>query len=437
MNVILALGFVAQSVVLITSGIQGGAKSGTGFAVSQTATTTRILTAAHVVDGATAPLVFVGGPHGQRFKATILRVDPIRDIALLEIQYHGLAPVALSDRTPVAGTAVQVSGYPTLAERPGAGPTASPSPLPLVLLALTTTVGKTDGEAEEGESLLLDIPLTHGDSGAPVVTASDQHVVGMVLGLAGGYGVERWMTGDGLGLSVDAIAAFLAQTSAPSPPPKPSGVAAVTDKTDSAELTSSMPQFATSAGFGMVESNHGDPCVNAAGRPIANVVVEETSDASVLTLDVTDCSGEQFYHDTWRNSPTEPLNVIRLIDRSFLGYIDTHRAEWSTLLAYGVAVDPAKNPYLGLMSVERNPFGQLTVAHVFHGGPADVAGLRAGDAILKIDGRPTRTLAGPFIARLLDQPAVTLTASRDEREFTVRLKLLRFSELTAHGPIPR
>ena len=436
MNVLLALGAVAQSVVLITSGIQGGAKSGTGFAISQTAASTRILTAAHVVDGATGPLVFVGGPHGQRFKANVLRVDPIRDIALIEIPYRGVPPVSLSDQSPVAGTEVQVSGYPTLAEHPGAGPTASPSPLPLASLTLTTTAGKADGEAEEGESLLLDIALTHGDSGAPVA-ASDNRVVGMVLGLAGGFGVERWMTGDGLALSLDAINAFLAQTSSPSPPPKPSGIAAVKPDKADAVLTASLPQLAASAGFGMVDASHRDPCDNAAGQPVADVVVDEANEDSVLTLYVTDCSGALFYHDAWTTTPTDLQNVLRLIDRSFLGYIDTHRAEWSALLAYGVAVDPASNPYLGLMSIERNPFGQLSVTHVFNGGPAASAGMRPGDAIVKIDGRPTRALREPLIARLLNQPEVTLTAIRDQKQFTVRLKLRRFSDLTAHGPIPR
>jgi len=76
------------------------------------------------------------------------------------------------------------------------------------------------------------------------------------------------------------------------------------------------------------------------------------------------------------------------------------------------------------------------VTHVFAGGPADLAGLQANDAILKIDGRPTRALADPFVARLLNQPSVTLLATRDEREFTARLKLRRFSDIISAGPVP-
>jgi len=129
-------------------------------------------------------------------------------------------------------------------------------------------------------------------------------------------------------------------------------------------------------------------------------------------------------------------DLVRLVGRTFLGYIDTHPAQWSSLLKYGIAVDPNQNPYMALMSVGRNPFTQLIVTHVFRGGPADLAGLQPNDAILKIDGRPTRALADPFVTRLLDQPSVTLLVSRNEKEITVKLKLRRYSDIIATGPVP-
>ena len=440
MNVILAAASVAQSVVLIAASTQGGSKTGSGFAVSSTASTTRILTAAHVVDGSASPLVFVGGPRGNHYTATVLQTDKLRDVALLEIQTTGIPTLSLDDKPPLSGTPVQALGFPTLASPPPTDPKATPQPLPLGQMQLVTVPAKLDGVAEEGESVLLDASLTHGDSGGPIVDASSGKVEGMVLGLAAGYGVAHWMTGDALGLSTSAIGAFLAQSGPATIPTPPSFTVAFVPNKD-ANVSGSWPQLASSAGFTVAAPSSGafgaNRCVTAVGAPLANAVIREHVEDGLLIIGVRDCSGELFYDDYIGADPNAVPDACRLVGRSFLGYIDTHRPQWESLIRFGIAVDPKSNPYLALMSVDRNPFGQLAVSHIFRDGPADRAGLRLGDAIVKIDGQPTRALADFYIARLLDQPSVTLTVDREEKESTIKLTLRRFSDLTKDGPIPR
>ena len=439
MSVLLALTSVAQSVVLIAASVQGGAtKTGTGFVISSTSAATQILTAAHVVEGAAAPDVYLGGPHGRHYIATLVRFDRLRDVALLQIPEANLPTIALASAVPpVSGTSLEVMGYPTLAKpAPNASPGAMPSPLPLAALEMVAATGKADGVAEQGESILFDIPISHGDSGAPVVDMKTNAVVGMVLGIAGGYDVARWMSGDGLGLSVAALNAFLGQLFPATTPAAPAFAVAMQSDAN-ADIAASAPALGSSAGFVIAQAGKSDPCrTDPNGPASANAVINEEVDSDSLTIDVADCSGTPFYRDGMTALRGGLQNMLRVVHRGFLGYVDTHPAEWTSLLTFGIAVDPVKNPYLALMSVDRNPFGQLRVDHVFRGGPADLAGLRPNDAILKIDGRPTRALADPFVARLLNQPSVTLLLDRDEQTFSARLRLKRFSELTAKGPVP-
>jgi S1-C subfamily serine protease len=438
MTFLFALASVAQSIVLIASSVQGGAKTGTGFAISSTPKATRILTAAHVVEGSAAPLVFIGGPHGQRFSASILRYDRLRDVALLEIALGNVQTLRLGEASPpISGTAIQVIGFPTLREPASMDKlNPSPSPVPIIDLEMTPVDGKTDGVAEQGESILLDTPITHGDSGAPIIDKKTNRVLGMVLGLAAGYGVARWMGGDGLGLSVAGINAFLGQMFPATVPITPTYSVAMTPNTNP-DVIASRVQLVVSAGFVLADVGPADPCRKTAnGPPSANAVIDEEGDTSNLMFEVTDCSGAPFYRDGMTTEHGGIHDLVRLVGRTFLGYIDTHPAEWASLLKFGIAVDAKKNPYLALMSVQRNPYGQLIVAHVFHGGPAALAGLMPGDAILKIDGRPTHALGDPFVARLLNQPTVTLLVSRNEKESLTRIRLRRFADLTAVGPVP-
>jgi serine protease Do len=433
----------SQSVMLVETTKTVGAKTGTGFVISSTATTSEILTADHVVSGGLASFVYPIGPNGPRYPATIVTADVLRDAAVLQIPLGKLPVLQLSDSfTPISGTKVEVFGYPTL-RNPSPSPSSSPDAdenepqsLPMTALQLTMADGTIDGETELGESILFDVSVTHGDSGAPVIDLGSGRVVAMVLGLANGYGSAEWMSGDGLGLSVDGLQSVLNPFLPASPMPKPAYSIAMSPLAD-ATISSSWAQLGPSAGFVPSIAAKTAACVDPSNVPVANAVVDQEGDGDDLWISVTDCSGALVYQDELTGGGGDEPNLIRLIDRAFLGFIDSHRSEWSTLLHYGVMADPAANPYLALMSVERNPFGQMIVGHTFHGGPADLAGIMPGDAILKIDGRPTRSLADRFIARLMNQPTVTFLMDRQLHQFEVKLSLERLSRLTAAGPVPR
>lgn len=434
---------VAQSVVLVATPLQSEIKTGSGFVLESSASKTRILTANHVIEGGAVSFVFVGGAHGTRYPASVIRADRLRDIALLEIQVGGLAPVVLGDvAIPPAGTDVSVSGYPTGPEPdPAASPIPSSEPpkrIPFDDLKLVSSKGTVDGETELGESALLNLAVTHGDSGAPVVDAKGGRVIAMVLGLAGGYGTESWMSGDGLGLSVNAIQAFLNPVLPDAASIKPAFSVTMESGPEKAVPTT-WDQLGRSAGFTPYSAGHPAGCRDEKGSIVANASIKEVeeSNGTAVSFTLSDCSGAQLYDDQLISTGDSVLDLTRLIGRRFLGYVDSHRPEWISLLKYGIAADPQKNPYLSLMSVSRNPFGQLVVDSLFRGGPADRAGIKQGDAILKIDGRPTRNLGAPFVYRLLNQPSATLLLFRNLHRFEVKLHPRRFADLVASGPIPR
>jgi S1-C subfamily serine protease len=439
---IIAAAAIAQSVVLVVTQKTAGTKTGTGFVIASTSTKSDVLTADHVVTDGIGSYVYLGGPRGDRYPATIVQSDPLRDAAVLEIPIGGLPVLGLAAATtPSSGTKVQVLGYPTT--HTGA---ASPQPsvanppeaesLPLSMLVMTTLGGSIDGETEQGESILFNVAVTHGDSGAPVVDDSTGEVVAMVLGLANGYGSSEWMSGDGLGLSVAGLQSVIFPLLPNPPPPKPAYSVVIEPNADPT-VSASFAQLGLSAAFTPLESAKAATCIDGSRSAVANAMISESGDPNDLSIDVTDCSGALIYHDALYSDLPNVPNLIRLIDRSFLGFVDSHRSQWISLLRFGVAADPVANPYLALMSLERNPFGQMIVGHTFRGGPADLAGIVPGDAVIKIDGRPTRALGDQFIARLMNQPTVTLMLDRQLREFSVRLRLQRFSQLTKDGPVPR
>ncbi|HXW76884.1 MAG TPA: serine protease [Candidatus Eremiobacteraceae bacterium] len=358
MNAQAAVSAIAQSVVLIATYLQGGSiKTGTGFVIASTPTTAQIVTAAHVIEDGEKTEVFIGGPTGPRYFATVVRADPLRDIALLSIPVGNFTPLQFAGPdTPPSGTQVEVFGFPTLqrAAPQGASPSATQvlqvSPIPLGDLKMVNAVGDVDGEIDEGESLLFDINVTHGDSGAPIVELANGLVVATVLGEAQGYGPENWTTGDGFGLSVPAIDGFLsAPTPSPSQAPPVFHVAVHTSGDPAIAL--GMPALGASAGY-VLDSSAGAPaCVDAQGHATDNATIDaeteaDSADTYDLWIEVDDCSGAPFYEYDTSGDSEDVGNMLRIAERNLLGYIDFHRAEWMALLQYGVAVDPSRNPYL-------------------------------------------------------------------------------------------
>jgi S1-C subfamily serine protease len=132
-------------------------QDGTGFAVAPDL----IVTNAHVVAGEQATAVFL--PDGERRPARVVRFDPRRDLALLQVSDLGLAPLALGDGT--TGMVGAVYGHP------GGGPLRpTPARISEQIDARGTDIYRTT--ATSRSVFVLAAQLAPGDSGAPLVNAS-------------------------------------------------------------------------------------------------------------------------------------------------------------------------------------------------------------------------------------------------------------------------
>lgn len=92
------------------------------------------------------------------------------------------------------------------------------------------------------------------------------------------------------------------------------------------------------------------------------------------------------------------------------------------LLAYGERSKPPR-PWVGMFSAEAA--GKVVVAGLWEGGPADQAGLEAGDMVLEIDGRPVSGMASMYrmLWSLGDAGVyVPLTVYRDKQIVEIDVK---------------
>src|SRR5579862_9233938 len=164
----------ASAVALVVALTPQGARTGTAFAVSSDSNTTRLLTAYHVIDGASKIVLF--SPFGEQHTATVIARDRVRDAALLSID-EGDAPTLSLEIPPqdVPGGNVSIIGYP--GQRP-VGVMNDDIDLRGSTLP-TTSTGTLRGMFQTGESIVFEANVAHGDSGAPVIDASTGKVIGM------------------------------------------------------------------------------------------------------------------------------------------------------------------------------------------------------------------------------------------------------------------
>ena len=144
---------------------------GTGFVYD---TTGNIVTASHVVDGATAIQVRFGD--GTVAKATLVGTDPSSDTAVIKVNVASskLKPLALADSGNV---------------QPGQGAVAIGSPFGYEESITAGIVSAVDRsiEAPNGYSIpnaiQTDAPINHGNSGGPLIDASGK-VIGVNVQIA-------------------------------------------------------------------------------------------------------------------------------------------------------------------------------------------------------------------------------------------------------------
>ena len=205
-----APGVVAISATSTQQSIFGStasADTGSGIILSRSGL---ILTNNHVIAGASAIAVQVGGSSGPLRRAKVVAVDAHKDLALLQIVPDGLSlhPLTFDDSATVrVGDAAYAIGNPL-----GYDQTLTVG----VVSALDRTIDAPDG-APITDVLQTDAALNPGNSGGPLLNSLGQ-VIGVNSQIATGassgvFGSEAsgGNTGVGFAISSDSVLAALAQ----------------------------------------------------------------------------------------------------------------------------------------------------------------------------------------------------------------------------------
>lgn len=168
--------------LVIVERADGSVMSGTGFAVSRAGDTSWVVTSRHLAVDSTGQaalrfgLIFDGT--AQNFRATLERVHPDVDLALLRVVVRGGTPVVGAVAEPeLVGAAVATLTFPRELDLSAAAAWRRQG---VTLSAFRATV-----TAQDANLLQLDGYGAEGMSGGPVVNASGQ-VVGVIFGGAAG-----------------------------------------------------------------------------------------------------------------------------------------------------------------------------------------------------------------------------------------------------------
>lgn len=191
------------SVVYIVSAVGSGAATGSGFIYSSTGSTSTIITANHVIEGASRIDVILDSDVHQRYPATVVMRDHVRDVAVLTIQVGNRRALALADPAKIAeGSDMAVIGYPRAATKFESAFADDLRP--------SVHVGIISAVRLKGELIQFDAQTDHGDSGGPVIDKSTGAVLAIVRGslLDPTYtvrGLEQALPGSNFGMSVATI----------------------------------------------------------------------------------------------------------------------------------------------------------------------------------------------------------------------------------------
>jgi putative serine protease PepD len=198
-----------DAVTFIVSDTPEGQATGSGFVVSKDG---YIVTNDHVVDGATNVQVMVGTSK-QQHDATVVGVDPSRDLALLKIEAGGLKTLSLGDSSKVGvGDNTYAIGNPF-----GLDNTLTTG----IVSALNRNLQAPDGATITG-AIQTDAALNPGNSGGPLLDSAGQVIgVNSQIETGSSNGAEAGNVGIGFAIPSNTIKDFVAQAKtgklAPSP----------------------------------------------------------------------------------------------------------------------------------------------------------------------------------------------------------------------------
>jgi S1-C subfamily serine protease len=479
---------VKPSVVYVVAAMRDGAQSGTGFIYSSNSRVSRVVTANHVVEGATQVDVILDSDLAKRYPARVVRRDHVRDVALLEIDAPNRIPLKLADPSSIQeGMDVALIGYPRVSavfERVDGDD-----------LRPTVHRGIVSAIRLNGSIVQYDAISDHGDSGGPVIDASNGHVLAIVHGVAAFdpyfQGLPQPLPGSEYGMSastIQGVVSGLATTS---------GASASSSSASSSGTIPTSQSAAYRVGFGLPQ--YADPTTEAISQAVLTRLVahfkEDNSiyaiptefgitaeDAQIINgncqderlnalmeplvrwefkgkyipglydgrvtevwvdLLVTDCSGAPFYFGEktkWerpefanREPTTEVIDMsndmLDQVIKDFENYTTLHKAAWDSLLKVGIGIDPDDDRYHALYYPYPDKAGVWRVWTVTPGGPADLAGVKADDVIESINGTNLEGMKVDDAATLFDNASYTLVVRRPGGDVTLTVLPKKYADL--------
>jgi S1-C subfamily serine protease len=304
-----------------------------------------------------------GGKTGKRFKAKVLWKDPVGDIALLQLDTQGekvpYVKMADSDQIQVGEFAIAL-GTPFM--------TAGEDSIPTVTFGVISAIHRYNGGYSD--SIQTDAPVNPGNSGGPLI-----NLKGELLGINGQIRVRfpyRVNTGIGLAIPTNQIKRFIDANKEVT-----DGSAVFHGQIAGLGLKKD-PAFAEGA---LVEKVDGGSTADKAGFKPGDVIVrvnEYDIFNFVRFLGVIGTYPEKTELEVVLRRDGEERKLTVSLDRLQVGGAQP--------VQQGPRPDP-KSAFLGVRFSETPSSDGVELDHVVPDGPADKAGLKAGDIITEFDGK--------------------------------------------------
>jgi serine protease Do len=353
----------------------------------------RIVTNAHVVEGADRVRVVL--KDGREFAAKVVGIDKPTDLAVLDVEATGLPtlPFGDSERSRV-GDVVLAVGNPL-----GVGQT--------VTMGILSAKGRATGTASDGsyeDFLQTDAPINQGNSGGALVTAQGE-LIGInsqILSPSGGnigigFAIPATMAKHVVGEIVDHGEVRRSRLG-------------VTIQPVTADIARSM-NLVSVKGALINNVEPGSPADNA-GLKTGDVITKFNGGAVESSNDLRNhvaatAPGSKATVTIVRQGRTEdvPVQLAKLESRSARG----RTGEAGSDEGLGVTVEPLTPQLADRLQVPRDTDG-VVVTDLDPDGRAADAGLREGDVIRQVDGKPVRsaTELRSALSGKADRPALVL-----------------------------